>query len=860
MHAALLVLALLAPLTAQDPDERAPAERGWALTNESGPLHWTSHASQAAFVLDAGESLDPRSGAGMGAATWDGVLELQRLGLYSFDALAEGGRATLEFLDPSGHTLEQPIDGKPGSVRVRLRFVPAGGAARMQLRWKLERSPQGDFDWQPVPARSVGVPSEFESAVREGELALHGRVLLEQKGCTNCHLPSDAMLGSVGERRAPRLANGDSFGSAWLARWIADPSALRPHADMPKLPLSENDAREIAEWLAQRGAQASTLASEPAVLAQGRALYHRLGCSACHGALETPAAVLANEFLAHTLPQEPPPLPLGDLAGKWQAKALTEFLRDPRAQNPDARMPSFELTQADSDLLATYLLAHFGAAPAAPASKLGVPAAIAVCSTCHEVGGVEKHPLSNKSLAELDPARGCLDEHDTHTPRYALSDEERAALRLGLAATKLASGASAPLDAADRTFRRLRCAACHSREGRGGVQEELRAYFVAGDERTDIGDEGRIPPDLSGVGFKLSTNWLTQVLLHAGRARPYLASRMPQFGEAALGTLARDLARREGVVPESDATEPVADDAKVQAGRALMGRGAHGCISCHLFKDAPAGGSPGPRLDQFAQRLRYEWYRVYMPDPVRFKPGTRMPAFQTKGASAVKNILGGDFRAQSDAMWCYFALGSSMPPPPDLDLGKRGLEIAVGERPVVLRAFLADVGARAIAVGMPSGLHFAFDAAGVRLADAWTGAFLDASGAWAGRGGNELGGLGERVWSAPPGPLLALKEPDAPAPHFEGYELDRDGLPTFLWSLGAVEVRETIRTTLVPRPTLKREIRASGLKPGSALLVNTGRGITPMELVGAHLARRTGELGTLEVIAPEVSFTLEVNP
>jgi mono/diheme cytochrome c family protein len=848
MVAALLALALLAPLGTQDP-EPAPPERGWALSNESGALHWTSRAAQAAFVLAPGEALDPRSAAGAGAATWDGLIELVRLGQYSFEAQASGGSAKLELFGADGKPLAQPIDGRAGSVRAHLRFDPPGGAARLQLRWKLADSPQGDFDWQPVPARVVSIPPELAQAVREGELALRGRVLLEQKGCTNCHLPSDAMAQSVGRRKAPKLPS-PGFGKAWVARWIADPASVRAGADMPALPLDPRTTQGLANVLTLWGVPAAGVASEAAVLGQGRDLYHRLGCIACHGALESPAVVLGSEFLS----RETPASSFGDLNGKWAPKELSGFL-----QHPDARMPRLDLSASEADLLATYLLSRFAPAPEAPQAEVQIPDTLKLCAACHEVFDLESRPQSRKTLAELDPARGCLDPKDMATPRYSLSDEDRAALRLGLAAVKLASGAPAPLDAAERTYQKLGCASCHARDGRGGVAEELRPYFVATDERVDIGDEGRIPPDLSGVGFKLTTSWLGQVLLHAGRARPYLAARMPQFGEENVGALAHDLARREGVVPESDASEPVATDERVQSGRALMGRGALGCISCHLFKDAPAGGTPGPRLDQFAERLRYEWYAAYMPDPVRFKPGTKMPAFQTKGLSTVKSILAGDFHAQNEAMWCYFTLGGSMPPPPDLELGGHRLQIVVGERPIVLRAFLADVGARGIAVGMPSGLHFAFDAGSARLADAWKGDFLDASGAWAGRGGNELGGLGERVWVAPPGPLLALQG-DATRAQFAGYELDAAGLPTFLWTLGKADVRETIRTSLLPKPKLRRELAITGLRPGSRLLLASGRGVDPLELHGALLGRREGELGALDVQATEVSFALEVLP
>ena len=128
MSAPLLALALLAPLCVQDPDESAPPERGWALSNESGALHWTSRAAQAAFVLAPGEALDPRSAAGSGAATWVGRIELVRLGRYSFEAQASGGSARLELFGADGKPLVQPIDGRTGSVRTRLRFDPQGGS------------------------------------------------------------------------------------------------------------------------------------------------------------------------------------------------------------------------------------------------------------------------------------------------------------------------------------------------------------------------------------------------------------------------------------------------------------------------------------------------------------------------------------------------------------------------------------------------------------------------------------------------------------------------------------------------------------------------------------------------------------
>ncbi len=857
MFAALLLAASFVAPAVQDPDAQPPAERGWLVTHSSGER---AHLAYAAFRTDLDETLAASLAPGAGESVFESEIELARLGQYSFEARAAGGRATLELLGADARPLAQPIEGRAGSVRARVRYVHASGAESLQLVWKLEHSPQGDFDWEPLPSRVAAIPRELEAQVHEAELALRGRVLLEEKGCTNCHVAGGAFAAAVGRRRAPSLGPQRSFGAEWLAKWIADPAALHPSPDMPAMNLEAQDTQAIVAWLTSSGTEGSTLANEPQVLAQGRALYHRVGCVACHGALESPAAVLGSEFLPRELPAAAVSSPLGDLAGKWAAKPLADFLRAPHEQHADGRMPSLNLTASEADLVATYLLAHFAPAPAAPTRNAARPEAAARCAACHEIEGVPAQPGARLTLPELRPARGCLDPQDTHTPRYALTGEERHALELGLRAAQQARATRAPLDAAERAFRKYRCGACHARDGAGGVGEELRPYFVSNDERVDIGDEGRLPPDLSGVGFRLTTHWLGEMIARSGRSRPYLAARMPQFPLHGVGFLAHELARREGVQPDSDLAEPALDaaasDAALAAGRALMGRGAHACISCHLFKDAPSGGTPGPRLDQFAERLRYEWYRAYIVDPVRYKPGTRMPSFQTRGKSAVTRVLGGDFRAQADAMWSYFTLGAFMPPPPDLDLGGHGMQIVVGERPIVLRAFLPDVGPRAIAVGMPSGLHFAFDASTARLCEAWKGDFVDASGAWAGRGGNELGGRGPSAWKAPDGALLCLRDAAAKV-RFHGYELDAQGLPTFLWTIGAVEVRETIRTTLVPRPSLVRELHLSGLRVGETLRVDHP---APEHVVGLAHAQRVESSTTFEIVASEASFALEVLP
>ena len=127
------------------------------------------------------------------------------------------------------------------------------------------------------------------------------------------------------------------------------------------------------------------------------------------------------------------------------------------------------------------------------------------------------------------------------TSRFAAADRD--AFVLFLAEGLTGAGSPAPAYAARETIRRFNCLACHNRDGEGGltveIVEQLRKFQNAESA------EAVLPPTLTGVGHKLRTPWMKQVLLNAGRARPWMSLRMPQFGDANVGALART-SRRAG--------------------------------------------------------------------------------------------------------------------------------------------------------------------------------------------------------------------------------------------------------------------------------------------------------------------------
>jgi hypothetical protein len=380
-------------------------------------------------------------------------------------------------------------------------------------------------------------------------------------------------------------------------------------------------------------------------------------------------------------------------------------------------------------------------------------------------------------------------------------------------------------------LRRFNCLACHSRDGEGGltpdVVEELRRYEKAENA------EAVSPPPLTGVGHKLRTPWLRQVLTQTGRARPWMALRMPQFGDAQVGRLPEGLAALEGTQPEDQVYQVALTATNLEAGRRLVGREAFGCVSCHDIAGIPNTGTRGPDLALMNQRVRYDWYRRWLEQPQRMQPGTRMPSVFSEGKTLLDKVLAGSADAQADAMWAYLSLGPSLPLPAGLEPPK-GLVLTVNDRPVLLRTFMPDAGSRAVAVGYPGGVATAFDAATCRLAYAWSGNFLDASPVWDGRGGNPAKLLGPRFWTAPPGCPWAATDsqepPDflsrtrdpaysAPLPEgklydgprqvrFEGYSTDAAGLPTFRYR---VEAADPHPLAVSERPEPLRSPVAAGL-------------------------------------------------
>lgn len=629
-----------------------------------------------------------------------------------------------------------------------------------------------------VVARAEPWVAGFERFHAVAPDASGGRLLYNELGCANCH------GGNTGLplRRGPDLTTVTTRASAdWLRKFIADPARERSGTTMPHL-LAHHDQADADAVLHYLGTLAPKTPAAPRRFAEvnaevGKGLYHTKGCVACHAPradYTPPDGRPATGEFSHGNVAFPA------LSEKYALSTLAVFLRDPLASRPDGRMPRIELEWQEASDLAAYLLGIPGSdgegapklPPFAPDSALAARGREVVtkanCAGCHTLPAIPAAP----HVALGRATGGCLYEMPAAgLPRYGLSIVQRTALRAYL---NERNAPVTPAFAATETLKALNCAACHERDGQGGPDAARKPYFL-GDH--NLGDTGRYPPPLTGIGRKLQPEWLAQALTGKRRERPYLATQMPSYGAsvAALpALLAKSDARDEVALPPGD----------VEAGRKLLGTlGGLGCITCHGWGERASLGIHALDLSTTAKRLQPGWLREYLINPATHRPGTLMPSFWPEGKAANRDILGGDTDRQIASILAFARDGKGAPEGFPATSGSE-FELIPVSRPIVLRTFMTGVGTHAILVGFPAGVHLAYDGLECRPALTWKGRFFDAYGTWFSRFAPFEKPLGEYVapWSAP-GEAGGART-------FEGYRLDAAGVPTFLFSVGGVPVAE----------------------------------------------------------------------
>lgn len=445
------------------------------------------------------------------------------------------------------------------------------------------------------------------------------------------------------------------------------------------------------------------------------------------------------------------------------------------------------------------------------------------CAACHQMDSPGRVAQALSRLTARQP-RGCLSAKPPATaPKFEISDRQRQVI---LALLQEQTPLKVPLSAEEqirRTMTVLNCYACHSRDRRGGSSGMRRDYLTSAGS-VDLGEEGRIPPSLQGVGFKLQVAWLRNIMRNGTKIRPYMATRMPRYSNELIGTLPELFQKADlpADTPQAMQTIAAPGSETTRYGRTLVGTSGLSCIACHSLDGHRSLGAPALDLARISQRLNWPWFRQYLVDPQKLRPGTRMPSFWPDGVASNQSVLEGNTDKQISAIWSYLAQPQFPDLPAGLQKGKQ--EIAPTTEAVIYRNFIEGGGPRAIGVGYPEKSNLCFDANEVRYALFWHGPFIDAALHRTARGEGFVKPLGVNVIKGTPGPPFAIlpsestRWPNTTGKNggyqFLGYQLDDKRRPTFLYRFNDIEIADFPKA--VPGPLEASFHRTITLKTASS--------------------------------------------
>ena len=426
-----------------------------------------------------------------------------------------------------------------------------------------------------------------------------GRLLFSELRCVSCHATE-----AVNQKKGPDLFRvGSRVNPDYIQKFIASPHTVDLGTQMPDLLAGNPKRDEIADALTHYLVSRSDKPFDADVVKQeevdvGKILFEKIGCANCH------------------LPGKG--VQLLHMSSKYGVNSLSEFLFQPRHARPSGRMPDMNLTRTEAKSIASYLIGL-----KARGSSEFKPVAFKVakgekyfdqlnCASCHDLEGKKSKPAL--AISKLRKGEGCLSGQSKGVPYFNLSQEQRAAIDQALPEM------DKHLDAKDQihqTLAAFNCIACHTRDGTGGVSNGMFKYF--GTDEEGLGNPARIPPTLDGVGAKLRPEWLRKVLFDSESVRPYMHTRMPQFGEANLSHLSA-LFEKVDRLPKVELPEPKRDDRRKyrEGGHLLVGDKGLNCIACHNFNGKASPGLKGIDLLNSFERLQPSWFVHFMKNPQKY--------------------------------------------------------------------------------------------------------------------------------------------------------------------------------------------------------------------------------------------------
>jgi len=478
-----------------------------------------------------------------------------------------------------------------------------------------------------------------------------GRTTFESVGCMGCHRIGNDRRGlerfdaASYRTHGPNLdGTGSKVNAGWLYAWIRNPKGYWHETRMPNLRLSDKEAADITAYLMSLKNDAFVGRPRPAIdpaIRDTIVLEHLIAANVpvkqaeaqLAGMDERQRTLFAGEktigrygcFGCHTIKGFEKTSPIG-----------------------------VELTEEGSKLVERL---DFGF------EEGKIP---------HTLPGWVHRKLMEPRVFDKDKVK--RPEELLRMPKFWVSEEEADNIVTGvmsftkeqvpLAAQKQLTPEDRYTQEGYRLIHDFNCRGCHQVGPLGGeIREVVRSQLeAAGKEPSNA--LGLSPPMLwnaqsnIGEGARVNTAWLHDFLKDPShKIRPWFDLRMPTFDftEEQLNTLTRAFASLDKV--PYPYTPPVTlDPTMVAAGHDLFNRWQ--CVKCHVVAGKLPNQEPAnmaPDLANVASRIRPSWLSVWLADPQKVQPGTRMPSnFPEKAEeNAFPEVLGGDQHKQIDAVRSY---------------------------------------------------------------------------------------------------------------------------------------------------------------------------------------------------------------
>jgi mono/diheme cytochrome c family protein len=531
-----------------------------------------------------------------------------------------------------------------------------------------------------------------QTYVSYGDQFNHGKRLLAESGCFGCHeIKGFLDMPKIGPQLNQLVVKEKPD---WLFRWVRNPKDYNPHTRMPNFRFSDDQAEAITAYLWSIGTSSAFQPRRGVAGSgnpeKGQKVMETYGCKGCHVVGDDVRVRQARGTSYDIAPE------LNRVGSKVSPDWAFEWIKNPRAVNPDARMPNLRLEDAEARDVVAYLMTLKDARQFEQKElHLENPDLVKKgeklirefgCAGCHAIKGMEKESRVSVALSNIGRKR--VDEIDfgdtkvPHTwddwmfgkirdarqystdrivskmPVFAFADTEIVALRTLLRGyTKEGPETDyqqkfdkrqQEIEAGRRlTHFQYQCVSCHQVEEQGG-------YIKA-----SLEDEAFAPPYLFPEGAKVQEPWLHDFIKGPVPIRPWLNIKMPTFGlnDEEITTVSKyflGLNKQELQLRDYQAAKP--DPRYVEVGRKLFQD--LQCLSCHYTGKVPEGKTAAdlaPNLAMAKSRLKPDWIVDWIVDPAIIQPGTRMPQFwpDVKEASPYSEEFGGNAREQIKAIRDY---------------------------------------------------------------------------------------------------------------------------------------------------------------------------------------------------------------